>query len=175
MEHTPNNNERPNGPETLEAARRREIDAKLTGIGGWLITYSIYQALNAFSYFFGLTGEKPLLDEFTRLDTMVAADLERVISLTSILGGLSVVGIIICFFLMSARKKNFPKACLLLIGLQTVITILGASMLQEPMQTYLAPIEYRAFLVGLLLQLVINFLWMLYFVRSRRVRLTFTQ
>jgi hypothetical protein len=156
-----------------EPARTPE-DARLTGISGWLITYIVFQALNILSFFNSLRGDDGI-DELGRLDPLAAAELDRLNGIVSVLGALSVVGTIVCLYLLFQRKKSAVRANRMLLVAQSIFIVFAFLIMLEPLRQYLDDTQHAILLVGLALQVLCNGLWFVYFQKSRRVALTFTE
>ena len=149
-------------------------DARLTGIGGWLITYIVFQTLNIVSFVNSLRGGDGG-DELAQFDPLAAAELDRLNGLVSVLGAISVVGTIVCLYLLFQRKRNAPRANRILLIAQSIFIVFAFLVMLEPLRQYLDDTQRAILLVGLALQVLCNGLWFAYFGKSRRVALTFTE
>ena len=153
---------------------RTPEDARLTGIGGWLITYIVFQALNILSFLNNLRGDDGS-DELAQFDPLAAAELDRLNGLVFLLGALSVVGTIACLYLLFQQKRIAPRANRILLVAQSIFIVLAFLIMLEPLRQYLDDTQQTILLVGLALQILCNGLWFAYFGKSRRVALTFTE
>ncbi len=149
-------------------------DARLTGIGGWLMTYVVFQALNILPFLNNLRRSDGV-DDAPPFDPLAAAELDRLHGIVFMLNTLSVAGVIVCLYLLFQRKKSAVQANRLLLAAQSVFIVFSFLLMSEPLQQFLDEAQYSVLLVGIALQVLCNGLWFAYFGRSRRVALTFTE
>lgn len=173
-ERTPEVEQGPISPERLaEAARKAEIE-RLTGIGGWLITYFVYQGLNILSFLSSFAGGDEGMEALRLQDPLTAASVDRMESLASIMGGASVLGIFFCVLLVVQRKKIAIMSNVVLLAVQSVFAVAAIIMLTSVLSAYLDNTESNIFIGGVILQVALNLAWIAYFLKAKRVQLTFT-
>lgn len=152
---------------------RTPEDTRLTGIGGWLVTYIVFQALNILPFLNNLRSEG--VDDALQLDPLAAAEIDRLNGIIFVLDALSITGIIVCLYLLFQRKKSAVRANRILLTAQSVFIVFAFLLMSEPLQQFLGEAQYSILLVGIALQVLCNGLWFAYFGKSRRVALTFTE
>ena len=130
--------------------------------------------LNILSYLASFGGDDGL-EELAQYDPLTAASVERMSGITTVLGGMSVLGILFCFFLMVNRKKLMAQASVALLAAQSVFAVAAVVMLLSTMAGYFNETEKNVLIVAGAVQVLLNILWLMYFLKSRRVQLTFTQ
>ncbi len=155
-----------------EPARTPE-DARLTGIGGWLTTYVVFQALNILPFLNNLRSDG--VDDALQSDPLAAAEVDRLNGIIFVLDALSIAGIIVCLYLLFQRKKSAVRANRILLAAQSVFIVFAFLLMSGPLQQFLDEAQYSILLVGIALQVLCNGLWFAYFGKSRRVTLTFTE
>ncbi len=161
-------------PEIMAEATRRAEEQRLTGVGGWLITYIAYQVLNVLSFITSFGGDDGM-DDFARYDPLAAAELERFTGISTMLGVVSVLGIIFSLFLISGRKKLAIRFSIGLLVAQTAFAAIAVFLMFSAMGAHLNDTETSIIKFAVALQMLLNVLWIAYFMKSRRVALTFTQ
>lgn len=166
----------------LENKQRQQTleNERLNGLGGWLILVGIGVVLSPFNWLFtSITIFLPLVSDGMFLGALNPESS----SYNPVLGGLwSFEMVIYCLLLMLtigliylffAKKTAFPKAYIILAILAPSVIFIDASLASMILQN--GPMLDKATIQELLSSLISLCIWAPYMLKSKRVKLTFTQ
>jgi hypothetical protein len=166
-EHTPvpaGFEQQPTAP--LFSAVGDSADRGLTGIGGWLILPAIGLALNPFIALFGLAvGLLLLFGSEGQIALAHKPGLEPVILFEIFTNIVFLTMLIVLNIFFYQKKKAFPTCMIIFLGTQFVF-LLADHLMAAPLNPHSSP-------ATVIRSLVVCAIWIPYFLRSRRVELTF--
>jgi hypothetical protein len=157
------------------AVAAKDIDPQLVGLSGWLILPAISLCISPFAIAWGL---KDLLYIFSAAQWSVLIEEMSVALLMLIVVEViaNIVMIVLSLFLIAmfvTRRRGFPK---LFIGFYLFATLFIGADLLVPYLLSMPGMELEATEVGDFIRLVFyTILWSAYFIRSKRVKATFTR
>jgi hypothetical protein len=150
----------------LFSAMTESANRGLTGIGGWLILPAIGLAINPFVALFGVAACFFLL--FGNAGQIMIArkpGIEKVIVFEIVMDLLFLILLILLNILFYNKKKSLPMFMIIFFGLQFVL-LLADHLMAAQFNPHSSPLTViRSF--------VICAIWIPYFLRSERVKLTF--